>query len=327
MSDARREATVDVVVVSFNSRDHLRACVEPLAGLEDIQVIVVDNASTDGSLDAIAGLDVTSVQLDTNGGFAHGCNVGWRRGGGAFVLFLNPDSVMTPEAVRGLAATLERDDSIGAAAPRILEADGSLAFSQRRYPRPSITFSQGFFLHRLFPGAAWADDIVRDERSYARPGSAEWVSGACVLVRRSALDELGGLDERFFMYCEDVDLCRRLHDRGYDVRYEPSVTLVHDGGGSAPRTSLLPVLAQSRVLYAQKHFGRATRTLERAGLALGAAAHVLASRGRGARRGHARAVAAVFSPGRDVRPEPLVRPGDVSRGARGLGENGSAERE
>ena len=327
MNDARREATVDVVVVSFNSRDQLRASIEPLACLADIHVIVIDNASTDGSLDVISDLDVTSVQLDTNGGFAHGCNVGWRRGGAPFVLFLNPDSLMTPEAVRGLATTLERDDSIGAAAPRILEADGSLAFSQRRYPKPSITFSQGFFLHRLFPGAAWADDIVRDESSYAAPGSPEWVSGACILVRRSALEELDGLDERFFMYCEDVDLCRRLHDGGHGVRYEPSVTLVHDGGGSAPRTSLLPVLAQSRVLYAQKHFGRATRTLERAGLALSAAAHVLASRGRGARRGHARAVAAVFAPSRDVRPEPLVRPGDDSRGARRLGENSSAKRE
>jgi N-acetylglucosaminyl-diphospho-decaprenol L-rhamnosyltransferase len=275
MSATRGEATVDVVVVSFNSREHLRACVEPLAALEDINVIVVDNASTDGSLKAIDDLNVTSVQLDTNGGFAHGCNAGWRQGGAPFVLFLNPDSVIAPDAVRGLAGVLRENDAIGAVAPRILEADGSLAFSQRRYPRPSITFSQGLFLHRFFPGAAWADDIVRDERAYAESGSPEWVSGACILVRRRALEELGGLDERFFMYCEDVDLCHRLHDAGYDVRYEPSVALVHDGGGSAPRASLLPVLAQSRVLYARKHYGLPARVLERVGLALGEVTHVL----------------------------------------------------
>ena len=327
MSGRRGEAVVDVVVVSYNSRDHLRACVAPLVEPEDVHAIVVDNASTDGSLEAIADLDVTRVALDTNGGFAHGCNVGWRRGEAPFVLFLNPDSIMSPDAVRALADVLARNEAIGAVGPRILEADGSLAFSQRRYPRPSITLSQGLFLHRLFPGAAWADDIVRDERAYAESGSPEWVSGACILVRRSALEELDGFDERFFMYCEDVDLCLRLQEAGYDVRYEPSVTLVHDGGGSAPRTSLLPVLMQSRVLYAQKHFGRATRALERGGLALGAVAHALASRGREARRGHARAVVAVFAPRRDARPAPLVRPGDEPGGARGLHQHRRAEPE
>jgi N-acetylglucosaminyl-diphospho-decaprenol L-rhamnosyltransferase len=308
MSATRGEATVDVVVVSFNSREHLRACVEPLAGLDDIHVIVVDNASTDGSLEAIDDLEVTTVQLDMNGGFAHGCNAGWRRGGAPLVLFLNPDSVVNPAAVRGLAAVLEGNESIGAVAPRILEADGSLAFSQRRYPRPSITFSQGLFLHRLFPGAAWADDIVRDERAYAESSSPEWVSGACILVRRLALEELD-------------DLCHRLHGAGHDVRYEPSVTLVHDGGGSAPRTSLLPVLAQSRVLYARKHFGLSARVLERIGLALGEATHVLVARGKGGRRGQARALLAVVAPGRDVRPVALVRPGQRRGNAAGLREH------
>jgi len=307
-----REAVVDVVVVSYNSRGHLRACVAPLAGRDDIRVLVVDNASADGSLESIEDLELTRIQLETNGGFAHGCNTGWRRGGAPFVLFLNPDSVVGPEAVRGLAAVLEADDSVGAVAPRILEADGSLSFSQRRYPRPSITFSQGLYLHRLFPGAAWADDIVRDERTYAEPGSPEWVSGACVLVRRSALEELVGLDERFFMYCEDVDLCVRLRHAGWGVRYEPSVTLMHDGGGSAPRASLLAVLAQSRVLYAQKHFAIGKRTLERVGLAVGAAAHVVGS--RGARLGHARSVVAILAPRRDARPPRLARPGSGSTG-------------
>jgi N-acetylglucosaminyl-diphospho-decaprenol L-rhamnosyltransferase len=322
MSEARGEAVVDVVVVSYNSRGHLRACVEPLAGLGDIRVLVVDNASPDGSLESVADLELTRIQLETNGGFAHGCNAGWRCGGAAFVLFLNPDSVMAPEAVRGLAAVLEADGSIGAVAPRILEVDGSLALSQRRYPSPSITFSQGLYVHRIFPDAAWADDIVRDEDAYAEAGSPEWVSGACILVRRAALEELGGLDERFFMYCEDVDLCLRLRRAGWGVRYEPSVTLVHDGGGSAPRASLLPVLAQSRVLYAQKHFGPGKRTLERVGLAVGAAAHAVGS--RGARGGHARSVVAVLAPGRDVRPAPLTRPRDAG-GARRLPEHGRAE--
>jgi GT2 family glycosyltransferase len=122
------------------------------------------------------------------------------------------------------------------------------------------------------------------------------VSGACILVRRSALAELSGWDEGFFMYCEDIDLCRRLRKAGYDVLFEPEAAVLHEGGASAPRTSLLPVLAASRLRYAAKHRGAAAATLERLGIALGALTHLLVSRGgREARAGHARALRLAIS--------------------------------
>jgi GT2 family glycosyltransferase len=295
MIDDRLAPPVDVVVVAFNSRDRLKGCVEPLAGRDDIRVIVVDNASTDGTLEAVEGLDVSVIPLDRNGGFAHGCNVGWRSGSASFVLFLNPDANIDPDSVRRLSEVLARERTVGAAAPMIIEADGSLAHSQRRFPNPVITFSQALFLHRLWPRSSWTNDIVCGERPYETARSPDWVSGACLLVRRSVLERLDGLDERFFMYCEDVDLCRRLRDLGYDIRYEPSAHVVHEGGGSAPRASLLPVLAESRVLYAEKHFSRATAALERAGVALGALTHVVVSQGgRATRTGHARALIAAL---------------------------------
>lgn len=132
--------------------------------------------------------------------------------------------------------------------------------------------------------------MLRDERLYGRPGTAEWVSGACLLVRRSVLERIGGFDEGFFMYCEDKDLCRRIWSAGFEVRFEPSAVCVHEGGGSAPRPGLLPVLASSRIRYARKHRSWLGAQLERLGIAIGALSHVLISRGGAdVRSGHGRA--------------------------------------
>jgi N-acetylglucosaminyl-diphospho-decaprenol L-rhamnosyltransferase len=284
-------AAVDVVVVSYNSRDELRDCVARLAAEPDIAVTVVDNASADGSLESVADLPLRAIDQGFNAGFAHGCNTGWRAGGAAYVLFLNPDARIEPDALRTLAGVLDGDARIGAVAPRIQDADGSLDRSLRRYPRLRSTFARALFLHRLFPEAPWTDELVRAPGAYAVAGRPDWVSGACILVRRAVLQELGGLDEGFFMYCEDIDLCRRLVDRGWELAYEPSAIVVHVGGASAPRTGLVPVLAESRVRYARKHHGGLRAALERVGVGLEALTHLAICRGGWpARKGHARAL-------------------------------------
>jgi N-acetylglucosaminyl-diphospho-decaprenol L-rhamnosyltransferase len=281
-------AAVDVVVVSYNSRTELRECVEPLATRGDTSVIVVDNASHDGSLEAVAGLQVRAIALERNGGFAHGCNIGWRAGEAPYVLLLNPDARIDPAMLDRLTAVLDKAADAGAVAPKILHPDGSVDFSQRRFPRLRSTYAQALFLHRLFPQSSWTDEVLRDSDAYAHVGSPDWVSGACILVRRNVLEELGGLDNGFFMYCEDIDLCRRLRQAGHDLRYEPSAVVVHEGGASAPRPSLLPVLAASRIRYASKHRSRLYATLERLGIALGALTHIVVARGgRATRAGHA----------------------------------------
>jgi GT2 family glycosyltransferase len=175
-------------------------------------------------------------------------------------------------------------------APKIVEADGSLDYSLRRFPSLRSTYAEALFLHRLFPRAPWSGELVRDRHLYSAPWSPEWVSGACVLVRRSVLELTGGFDERFFLYCEDLDLCRRIRNSGYDVRFDPRATAVHLGGASAPRATLLPTLAASRVRYARKHRSRAMALLERLGIALGELTHTIIARGGGrVRRGHFRA--------------------------------------
>lgn len=290
-------ALVDVVVVSFNSRAHLRDCVAPLAGVADVRVIVVDNASTDGTLETVVDLPVTTIGREENAGFAAGCNAGWRTGEAPYVLFLNPDASFAETSLRLLVSRLEENPSLGAAAPRIEHPDGSLAWSQRRFPRLRSTFAQALFLHRVFPKEPWSDEMIRDRAAYDRQGSPDWVSGACLLVRRSALEELAGWDDGFFLYCEDIDLCRRLRNSGYGIRYEPTALAVHYEGASAPRATTLPVLAASRVRYAKKHRARPYAALERMGIALGALTHVIVSRGGLAdRAAHGRALLAALAP-------------------------------
>jgi N-acetylglucosaminyl-diphospho-decaprenol L-rhamnosyltransferase len=287
---------VDVVVVSYNSEAHLRALVEPLSRVAELNVIVVDSASSDKTIASVEDLPITTVALEHNRGFAHACNIGWRRGESPFVLFLNPDATIDVDGIGRLVGAVE-EPHVGAAAPRIVGPTGTLEYSLRRFPRLMTTYAQALFLHRLFPRASWSDELIRVKDAYEQPSSPDWVSGACLLVLRRALEEIGGLDEGFFLYCEDIDLCKRLRDAGMDIRFVPDATAVHEGGASAPRAALLPVLAASRVRYAQLHQRRPAALLERLGIALGAATHAIASRGgRAARTGHLRAMRAAVSP-------------------------------
>jgi GT2 family glycosyltransferase len=282
------EADIDAVVVSYNSSETLRPCVEPLANLARANVIVVDNASSDDSLGVVADLPVRRIPLRENGGFARGCNVGWQAGNARYVLFLNPDATIDVRSLAHLAGALDENGGAGVVAPKILEQDGSLDFSQRRFPRLRSTFSQALFLHRIFPRATWSDEVVRTVESYESPGVVEWVSGACFMARRDLLERLDGLDEGFFMYCEDKDFCRRVWSNGFEVRFQPDAVAVHVGGVSASRAGLLPVMAASRIRYARKHFRRPPALLERFGVSLLALTHVVVSRGgRSRRAGHA----------------------------------------
>jgi GT2 family glycosyltransferase len=259
---------IDVVVVAYRSADDLRDCVSPLAGREGIHVIVVDNACPARSCETVRDLDVTIVEAGRNGGFAAGVNVGVAAGTASAVLLLNPDARIGPDGVRRLAKVLADRPTAGIVAPRITAPDGDLHWSLRRFPRVRSTFAQAVGLHRLLPQASWVDELVRDPAAYATGHEVDWASGAALLVRRSLLAALGGLDEGFFMYCEDIDLCRRARAHGGATWFEPSVTVVHEGGASSDHGALAPVLAASRVRLARKHRGVLAAGLERVGIAL-----------------------------------------------------------
>ena len=244
----------------------------------------------------LRALPIETIALEENGGFALGCNVGAAAGTNPCVLFLNPDARIEPHAVEALASALEEDERVGAVAPRIVEPDGTLDFSLRRFPRLRSGLAQALFLHRVFPTAAWVDEVIRDRSAYESAHAVDWVSGACVMVRRSVLELIGGFDESYFHYSEDVDLCKRIWASGHGVHYVPTAVAEHEGGGSQPRTGLLPILAASRIRYAEKHDGPVVAALVRGVVALGSLTHVVVARSGAARRGHLRALGVALKP-------------------------------
>jgi GT2 family glycosyltransferase len=289
------EPLVHAVIVSYRSADTLRGCVEPLTRISRVRVTVVDNDSPDDSLETIADLDVETIRSPRNGGFSYGCNLGAAGAVAPYLLFLNPDARMEPEALEALLDDLRANPAAALAGPLILEPGDELAFSRRRFPRQSTTYAQALFLHRLWPQAAWTDELIRDDAAYARAGTSDWVSGACMLVRREVFEAIGGFDERFFLYCEDTDLCRRIWDAGHEVRFVPGAVVRHVGGHSSGAGETQPILARSRVLYARKHDGAGAARLQAAGIALGEATHALAALKRPrSRRGHVAALRTVL---------------------------------
>ncbi|MGZ8649474.1 MAG: glycosyltransferase family 2 protein [Solirubrobacteraceae bacterium] len=298
--------SVDAVIVSYNSRDTLRACVDPLLAQPDVAVIVVDNDSPDGSLDAVQDLPLQAIQSGRNAGFGAGCNLGAAAGSSPYVLFVNPDAAMTGEALSRMIAALEAEPDVALVGPRLVDESGELMHSVRRYPTTRSMWARALFLHRLWPRAPWANEIETRPEAYERAAYPEWVSGACMLVRRDAFEAVGGFDDRFFMYCEDQDLCRRLRAAGGRVRYEPSAVVSHRGGHSAPRTSLYATLARSRIAYTRKHSGVLRAWLQHAAIVTEALTHALAGlAGRPAhRRGHAAALRASLQRLAADRPAP-----------------------
>jgi N-acetylglucosaminyl-diphospho-decaprenol L-rhamnosyltransferase len=167
------------------------------------------------------------------------------------VLFLNPDARMSPVDVRLLADRLLQDFDVGAVGARLVEPDGTKQPSMRRKPGLGAAFGEALFLQHAFPNAAWPTEIVR--YGYDTAHEAEWLSGAALCVRRAAFEQIGGFDERFFMYSEDADLGMRLREAGYRLLYEPAAVAEHEGGRSTPNSKNPVLRAKARIAYAYVH--------------------------------------------------------------------------
>lgn len=256
---------VRVITVAYRSAAHLRACVEPLCRQPDLEVVVVDNDCPERSPELVADLPVEVVAMGRNAGFGAACNAGAAAGDAEALLFLNPDARIEPDAVRALAAAVG-ERRVGAAGPRILDDDGATVLSARRDPRLRSALAEALFVHHLLPRAAWTTEFVRD--GYEARHEAEWLSGAALCVRRDAFERVGGFDERFFLYSEDTDLCRRLRDAGFLIVYEPSAIARHSGGASAEAGEQLPLRSAARLLYARLHMPPLRSALFRATVVL-----------------------------------------------------------
>jgi GT2 family glycosyltransferase len=254
------DCLVSIVIVSWNTRELLRACLTSTiaAGREldaPVEVIVVDNASGDGSAEMVRQ-EFPAVRLianTANAGFAAANNQGLSQSRGRYLLLLNPDTKADSQFLRLLVGFLEKHPRAGAVGPRLIGKDGEDQVSC--FPLPTIPREAWrlFHLDWLHPRASYPAARLRSPQ----PQRVESIQGACLLVRRSAVEETGLLDERFFIYTEEIDLCRRLLDCGWQIFWIPQAVVVHYGGASTAQVSgrMFLELYRSKVQYFRKHTG------------------------------------------------------------------------
>jgi GT2 family glycosyltransferase len=262
---------LSVVVVTHNDQRLAlstlrcaRACTGPLR----TEWLVVDSGSTDGTPDAIEREwgDVRVLRL-ANVGFAAGNNAALPHAHGRYVLLLNPDVEIAAGTLHELVAALDGRPEVGAASVVQQAADGSLQPSIRRFPSPMRQLGEAVFAAH-WPVLRHLQECERSPSAYDVEASAEWLVGAFLMVRREALSEIGPMDERFFLYSEEKDLCYRLRQAGWDVRHLPLMRVTHHTGRHS-RADLAAQLSYAKLLFAQKHFRRPRSLAVRAALCLG----------------------------------------------------------
>ena len=255
---------LSVVVVSHNVRPHLKACLESVreafahANFE-AEALVVDNASDDGSQELVRSAfpEVRLVANPSNSGYGAACNQGASSSTGEYLLFLNADTAPFPESIDRLHSWLRSRPGFAIAGPRLENGEGRSQRSIRRFPAPGLWLVEGSILERAAPFERvlnWYRPLVEGD---GEDLEVDWLEGACLLVRREAFFEVGGFDERFFLYCEELDLCRSLRGAGWNVGYSPSAVVAHLGGASSSQNPAVSRahFIRSKAVYAAKVWG------------------------------------------------------------------------
>jgi GT2 family glycosyltransferase len=253
--------TLSVVIVSWNTRDLLIKCLGALGACEgdlgpgSVETFVVDNASTDGSADAIRDQfpRIRVIESGENLGFARASNLALQQRKGRFALLLNPDAELQPGALSTLIRFMEQHPRVGAAGARTVDPDGTLQRSCFPFPTLGREFLRLFHIPGgsagpLYPMAAW-------DPGRSRP--VDVVQGSCMILRGTALDACGLLDEGYFMYSEEVDLCRRLKSASWEVHWVPAAVVIHHGGSSTEQVArpMFVRLYESKVRYFRQQQG------------------------------------------------------------------------
>lgn len=254
---------LSICIVSWNVRDLLKNCLDSIARAEPrlrYEVLVADNCSSDGSADMVEA-DFPEVELirnRENRGFATACNQSLKRSRGRYLLLLNPDTAVLPGGLEEMIKFLDAHPGAGGGACRLLNSDGSRQRSIRTFPTRGSILGEftilgdfGFFrkARRRYLGEGF---------NYEREARVEQPMGAALFLRKEAVEKVGFMDKAFFLYFEEVDLCRRLQEAGYPLWYNPRASIIHFGGGSTEQVSAQSTfwLLQSLFYYLRKHSGR-----------------------------------------------------------------------
>lgn len=251
---------ISVVIVSWNAKNYLMECLESLFSRKEsnvMEIIVVDNASTDGSPEAVSGQfpTVKLIQNITNLGFGKANNIGIENSIGDYICLINSDVTVLDNCIKQLFDYMENNLSIGIVGPQILNGDQSLQCSCRHFPSLWNNFCSAFGLNNIFQNSK----ICSGEQMYYfhhdRIERVQVISGCFMMVRRKALEQVGYLDNQFFMYSEDVDWCKRFWDNGWEAIFFPDAQAIHYGGASASNAPIRFSVEQEKALlqYWAKH--------------------------------------------------------------------------
>ncbi len=254
---------LDIVIVNWNAGAYLRKCLTSIAhasliGISLRAVIVVDNASSDGSIDQlhIPGLPLRVLENKENVGFAAACNQGADSGQSPYILFLNPDVVVQSDSLYLPVTFLDKPENSKYAACSIIMQDneGRLARHCVRFPQPRDFFAKQTGLDRLLPGVF--SEFILSQEDHRFSQDVDHIIGAFYLVRRKVFSDLGGFDERFFVYYEDLDLSLRIHKAGWKIRYLTDAYAKHKGGGTTQQVKATRLFysLRSKIQYCFKHF-------------------------------------------------------------------------
>ncbi|MBN1976942.1 MAG: glycosyltransferase family 2 protein [Anaerolineae bacterium] len=256
---------LSIVIVSWNVRDLLRQCLRSifanlqLADLPTCEVIVVDNVSTDGSPELVQA-EFPNVHLIANAenrGFPAANNQGVTVAQGRYVLILNPDTKVVGDALAAMVAYADANPDVGVVGPQLLNEDGSVQSSRRRFPTPATAVFESTWLQPYAPRRLLERYYVQDQPDDATL-DVDWVKGAALMARQEAIEQVGPMDAGYFMYSEELDWCRRFKDAGWRVVYLPTAQIVHYGGKSSDQvvTSRHIHFQTSKVRYFHKFHGR-----------------------------------------------------------------------
>jgi N-acetylglucosaminyl-diphospho-decaprenol L-rhamnosyltransferase len=267
-----------VVIVNFNTREHLRACLRTVVPERPERVVVADNGSSDGSA-AMVRAEFPSVVLDvdaSNPGYGAGANRGIRRCGSADVLLLNSDTRLTAGTLRGMAGYLALHPRAGLVGPRLRHPDGSLQPSAFAFPSLLRLPLERDVLAGLVRHVPLLRDRYLPTWSHDAPRVVPWVMGAALLIRRRAFDEVGGFDESFFMYAEEIDFCFRARQRRWETHLAPVADVIHEGAASTSqhRAAMLAVGCASIRHFYRRHYSGARRVLAESLIAVAMALRV-----------------------------------------------------
>jgi len=245
--DSTSRRRLSVIIVSWNVREDLRKCLQSVfdgnAGNE-YEVWVVDNASTDGTAEMVRkGFpQARLICNEANAGFAVANNQGLRVAAADYYLLLNPDTIVPAGGLGRLLDFADAHSEAGVVGAKLVHPDGRLQYSARRFPTVSAAIFRNTVLGRIFPGAASPGHYLMAEWDHSDAREVDWVSGACMLIRAKALEDVGHLDEGFFWGSEDVDYCFRMHEAGWKVTYTPEPQIVHAIGKSTSQVVIPTII-------------------------------------------------------------------------------------